>query len=38
MAGAVAVHLFVLDTGIGGAIIPGVILVFLAVVGTRTSK
>lgn len=37
MAGAVAVHLFVLDTGIGGAIIPAPILAFLAVVGLRTS-
>jgi putative oxidoreductase len=37
MAGAVAVHLFVLDTGVGGAIIPAIILVFLAAVGLRSS-
>lgn len=37
MAGAVAVHLFVLDTGVGGAIIPAVILVFLAAVGFRSN-
>jgi putative oxidoreductase len=37
MAGAVAVHLFALDTGIGGAIIPAIILAFLVAVG-RTSK
>jgi uncharacterized membrane protein YphA (DoxX/SURF4 family) len=37
MAGAIAVHMFLLDTGIGGAIIPALILVFLAVVGLRTS-
>ena len=37
MAGAVAVHLFLLDTGIGGAIIPAVILVFLAIVGLRSN-
>ena len=37
MAGAVAVHLFFLDTGIGGAIIPAVILAFLAIVGLRSN-
>jgi putative oxidoreductase len=37
MAGAIAVHLFVLDTGVGGAIIPAIILGFLAVVGLRSS-
>jgi uncharacterized membrane protein YphA (DoxX/SURF4 family) len=37
MAGAIAVHMFLLDTGIGGAIIPALILAFLAVVGLRTS-
>ena len=37
MAGAVAVHLFVLDTGVGGAIIPAIILVFLAAVGVRSN-
>lgn len=37
MAGAVAVHLFLLDTGIGGAIIPAVILAFLAIVGLRSN-
>ena len=37
MAGAVAVHLFVLDTGVGGAIIPGIILAFLAAVGLRST-
>lgn len=35
MAGAVAVHLFVLDTGIGGAIIPAGLLVFVAVIALR---
>jgi len=35
MAGAIAVHLFVLDTGVGGAIIPAFILAFLAAVGLR---
>jgi hypothetical protein len=29
--------MFLLDTGIGGAIIPALILAFLAVVGLRTS-
>jgi uncharacterized membrane protein YphA (DoxX/SURF4 family) len=37
MAGAVAVHLFVLDTGVGGAIIPAIILAFLAAVGLRSN-
>src|SRR5262245_33705385 len=37
MAGAVAVHLFVLDTGVGGAIIPAIILGFLAVIGLRSN-
>jgi uncharacterized membrane protein YphA (DoxX/SURF4 family) len=37
MAGAVAVHLFLLDTGIGGAVIPAVILAFLAIVGLRSN-
>jgi uncharacterized membrane protein YphA (DoxX/SURF4 family) len=37
MAGAIAVHLFVLDTGVGGAIIPAIILGFLAVVGLRSN-
>ena len=35
MAGAVAVHLFVLGTGIGGAIIPAALLIFLAVIALR---
>jgi uncharacterized membrane protein YphA (DoxX/SURF4 family) len=35
MLGAVAVHLFVLDTGVGGAIIPAFILIFLAVLARR---
>jgi hypothetical protein len=38
MAGAVAVHLFLLDTGIGGAIIPAVILTFLATIGLRSNN
>ena len=29
MVGAVAVHLFVLDTGVGGAIIPFALLIFV---------
>jgi uncharacterized membrane protein YphA (DoxX/SURF4 family) len=37
MAGAIAVHLFMLDTGVGGAIIPAIILGFLAVVGLRSN-
>jgi len=37
MVGAVAVHLFVLDTGIGGAVIPAIILGFLATVGLRSN-
>jgi hypothetical protein len=35
MIGAVVVHLFVLDTGIGGAIFPLALLAFIAVVATR---
>ncbi len=35
MVGAVACHLFLLGTGIGGAIIPGVILTFLIVTARR---
>jgi putative oxidoreductase len=35
MAGAVGCHLFLLDTGIGGAIIPGTILIFLIVTAHR---
>jgi putative oxidoreductase len=35
MVGAVAVHLFVLDTGIGGAIIPFALLLFLVAVAMR---
>ena len=35
MAGAVACHMFLLDTGIGGAIIPGTILIFLIVTARR---
>jgi uncharacterized membrane protein YphA (DoxX/SURF4 family) len=38
MAGAVAAHLFVLDTGVGGAIIPAIILAFIAAVGLRSSE
>jgi len=38
MAGAVAVHLFVLDTGVGGAIIPAIILAFLAAAGFRSNE
>jgi uncharacterized membrane protein YphA (DoxX/SURF4 family) len=38
MLGAVAVHLFALDTGVGGAVIPAIILAFLAVVGFRSSE
>jgi putative oxidoreductase len=37
MAGAVAVHLVVLDTGVGGAIIPAIILAFLAAIGFRSN-
>jgi putative oxidoreductase len=35
MAGAVVVHLFVLDTGFGGAIVPLVLLVFIAAIVAR---
>jgi len=35
MIGAVGVHLFVLPTGFGGAVFPGALLVFIAVVATR---
>ena len=38
MAGAVAVHLFVLPTGVGGAIIPFVLMVFTIVVGLRARR
>lgn len=38
MAGAIVVHMFLLDTGVGGAIIPALILVFLAVVGLRSTN
>jgi len=37
MAGAVAAHLFVLDTGIGGAIIAAILLAFLATVGLKAN-
>jgi putative oxidoreductase len=35
MIGAVVVHMFVLDTGFGGAIFPLALLVFISVVATR---
>jgi hypothetical protein len=35
MVGAALVHLFVLDTGIGGAIVPLALLVFIVVVSRR---
>lgn len=35
MIGAVVVHMFVLDTGFGGAIFPLALLAFIAVVATR---
>jgi putative oxidoreductase len=35
MAGAVLVHLLVLDTGVGGAIIPAAVLIFVAVIALR---
>jgi len=35
MAGAIVVHLFVLGTGVGGAIIPFVLLVFVVAVALR---
>lgn len=35
MLGAVAVHLFVLGTGVGGAIIPAIVLAFVACVALR---
>lgn len=35
MAGAIVVHLFVLPTGLGGAIIPLLLLIFALVVGLR---
>lgn len=36
MLGAIGFHLFVLDTSVGGAIIPAIILAFLAVTGWRS--
>jgi hypothetical protein len=38
MVGAVAVHLFVLDTGVGGAIIPFALLLFLVAVAMRRAE
>jgi putative oxidoreductase len=38
MAGAIAVHLFVLPTGVGGAVIPFVLLIFTLVVGFRRTE
>lgn len=35
MAGAILVHMFVLDTGIGGAIIPAGLLAFVAAIAFR---
>jgi hypothetical protein len=35
MAGAVVAHLFILDTGVGGAIIPAGLLIFIAVIALR---
>jgi putative oxidoreductase len=35
MLGAMAAHLFVLDTGIGGAVIPGALLVLVALAGWK---
>jgi hypothetical protein len=35
MMGAVAAHMFVLDTGIGGAVFPLALLIFIAAVATR---
>jgi uncharacterized membrane protein YphA (DoxX/SURF4 family) len=35
MAGAVFVHMFVLDTGIGGALIPAALLVFVGIIALR---
>jgi putative oxidoreductase len=37
MAGAVVVHLFMLDTGVGGAVIPAVIFAFLGAVYSRST-
>ena len=37
MAGAIGVHLFLLDTGVGGAIIPAFFLALLAAVGLRST-
>jgi putative oxidoreductase len=38
MVGAIVVHLFVLDTGVGGAIIPLALLVFIVAVAARRSE
>lgn len=38
MAGAVVVHLFVLDTGVGGALIPFVLLMFVVVLALRRAE
>ena len=35
MAGAVVVHLLVLDTGVGGAVIPAALLIFVVVIVLR---
>lgn len=35
MVGAVVVHMFVLDTGVGGAIIPLALLIFITAVAAR---
>ena len=35
MAGAIVVHLFVLSTGLGGAVIPFLLLIFTVVVALR---
>jgi len=37
MAGAVAVHPFLLGTGVSGAVIPAIILAFLTAIGFRSS-
>jgi hypothetical protein len=37
MAGAILVHLFVLGTGVAGAIIPFILLLFVAAVTLRRS-
>jgi hypothetical protein len=38
MAGAVVVHLFVLGTGVGGALIPFVLLMFVVVLALRRAE